>query len=116
MSKQDPILIWKVCVECGVPWHDIMGCEEFQILPVDEGYPDDITLHRSAKYKRWRQCLTLWFLISMLRSLFVFFWCGREFCYTCGEEYRAGQHSCICETFNSMPRVMTLTQSKKDLS
>ncbi|KAL0815357.1 hypothetical protein Bca101_071801 [Brassica carinata] len=38
--------IRKVCVDCGVHWHDSMSCEEFQILPVDERYPDDITLHR----------------------------------------------------------------------
>ncbi|KAG2314400.1 hypothetical protein Bca52824_017522 [Brassica carinata] len=30
-----------VCVDCGVPWHDSMSCEEFQILPVDERYPDE---------------------------------------------------------------------------
>ncbi|KAG2270377.1 hypothetical protein Bca52824_064932 [Brassica carinata] len=39
-------MIMKVCVDCGVHWHDSMSCEEFQILPVDERYPDDITLHR----------------------------------------------------------------------
>ena len=26
--------------DCGVPWHDSVSCEEFQILPVDERYPD----------------------------------------------------------------------------
>lgn len=28
-------------MDCGVPWHDSMSCEEFQILPVDERYPDE---------------------------------------------------------------------------
>ncbi|WZZ77556.1 hypothetical protein YC2023_098128 [Brassica napus] len=56
------------CVwDCGVPWHDSVSSEEFQILPVDERYPD--------------HCIT-WL------------------------EYREGQHSCTCDTFNSMPRVM----------
>ncbi|KAG2288104.1 hypothetical protein Bca52824_047708 [Brassica carinata] len=53
--------------DCGVPWHDSVSSEEFQILPVDERYPD--------------HCIT-WL------------------------EYREGQHSCTCDTFNSMPRVM----------
>ncbi|KAF3582763.1 hypothetical protein DY000_02033612 [Brassica cretica] len=56
-----------VCVDCGVPWHDSVSCEEFQILPVDERYPD--------------HCIA-WL------------------------EYREGQHSCTCDTFNLMPRVM----------
>lgn len=29
-----------VCVDCDVPWHDSVSFEEFQILPVDERYPD----------------------------------------------------------------------------
>ncbi|CAF1929608.1 unnamed protein product [Brassica napus] len=114
--KQPKVFLRKVCVDCGVHWHDSMSCEEFQILPVDERYPDDITLHRLARYKRWRQCLALWFLISMLRSLFVFLRCGHEFCYCYGAEYRQGQHSCTCDTFNSEQETVSASSDPTVLS
>jgi ribonuclease HI len=57
-----------VCVDCGVPWHASMSCEEFQILPVDERYPDDITLHRLARYKRWRRCQQCRIMIELAQG------------------------------------------------
>lgn len=57
-----------VCVDCGVPWHDSMSCEEFQFLPVDERYPDDITLHRLAMYKRWRRCQQCRIMIELAQG------------------------------------------------
>ncbi|KAF3603121.1 hypothetical protein F2Q69_00033537, partial [Brassica cretica] len=57
-----------VCVDCGVPWHDSMSCEEFQILPVDERYPDDITLHRLARYKRWKRCQQCRIMIELAQG------------------------------------------------
>ncbi|KAF8107626.1 hypothetical protein N665_0119s0087 [Sinapis alba] len=118
-----------VCVDCGVPWHDSMSCEEFQILPVDERYPDDITLHRLARYKRWRRCQQCRVMIELAQGCnHMTCRCGHEFCYCCGAEYREGHQSCTCafwdddeedqentiqeleqwpwDTFNSMPSVM----------
>ena len=49
------------------------------------------------------------FVVSYINvdiSLCVLCMCGHELCYCCGAEYREGQHSCTCDTFNSMPRVM----------
>ncbi|EOY27515.1 RING/U-box superfamily protein isoform 3 [Theobroma cacao] len=45
-----------ICVECGVPWHLSMSCEEYQNLPLEERDAADITLHRLAQNKRWRRC------------------------------------------------------------
>lgn len=45
-----------ICVECGVPWHSLMTCEEYQNLPLEERDAADITLHRLAQNKRWRRC------------------------------------------------------------
>jgi len=45
-----------ICVECGVPWHSSISCEEYQNLPLEERDAADITLHRLAQNKRWRRC------------------------------------------------------------
>lgn len=45
-----------ICVECGVPWHSSMNCEEYQNLPLEERDAADITLHRLAQTKRWKRC------------------------------------------------------------
>lgn len=45
-----------VCVDCGVPWHSSLSCEEYQNLPLDERDASDITLYRLAQNKRWRRC------------------------------------------------------------
>lgn len=45
-----------ICVECAVPWHSSMSCEEYQNLPLDERDAADVTLHRLALNERWRRC------------------------------------------------------------
>lgn len=45
-----------ICVDCVVPWHSSMSCEEYQNLPLEERDAADITLHRLAQNKRWRRC------------------------------------------------------------
>lgn len=45
-----------ICVDCGVPWHSSMTCEEYQNLPLEERDASDLTLHRLAQNKRWRRC------------------------------------------------------------
>ncbi|CAN8325292.1 unnamed protein product [Cochlearia groenlandica] len=86
-----------VCVDCGVPWHASMSCEEFQILPVDERHPDDITLHRLARYKRWRRCQHCRIMIELSQGCnHMTCRCGHQFCYCCGAEYREGHQTCTC--------------------
>ncbi|KAJ0017661.1 hypothetical protein Pint_11606 [Pistacia integerrima] len=45
-----------ICVDCGVPWHSSMNCEEYQNLPLEERDASDISLHQLAQNKRWRRC------------------------------------------------------------
>ncbi|KAJ0961669.1 hypothetical protein J5N97_000687 [Dioscorea zingiberensis] len=113
-----------ICVDCGVPWHSSMSCEEFQNLPLEERDSADITLHRLAQNKSWRRCQ------QCRRMIELYSRCGHEFCYACGAEYRDGQQTCQCafwdednpedlvtqsmqeseqwawETFNSLPMIM----------
>ncbi|XP_062012370.1 E3 ubiquitin-protein ligase RSL1 [Rosa rugosa] len=120
-----------ICVDCGVPWHSSMSCEEFQNLPLEERDSADITLHRLAQNKSWRRCQQCRRMIELTQGCYhMTCWCGHEFCYACGAEYRDGQQTCQCafwdednpedlvtqsmqeseqwawETFNSLPMIM----------
>ncbi|KAH9747466.1 RING-type domain-containing protein [Citrus sinensis] len=119
-----------ICVECGVPWHSSLSCEEYQNLPLEERDAGDITLHRLAQNKRWRRCQQCRRMIELTHGCYhMTCWCGHEFCYSCGAEYRDGQQTCQCafwdednseeltqsvheseqsawETFNSLPMIM----------
>jgi ribonuclease HI len=119
-----------ICVDCGVPWHSSISCEEYQSLPLEERDAADITLHRLAQNKRWRRCQQCRRMIELTQGCYhMTCWCGHEFCYSCGAEYRDGQQTCQCafwdeensedytqsmqeseqwawETFNSLPMIM----------
>lgn len=120
-----------ICLECGVPWHSSLTCEEYQDLPAEERDAEDITLHRLAANKRWRRCQQCRRMIELTQGCYhMTCWCGHEFCYSCGAEYREGQQTCQCafwdednsgdlvshsaqeseqwawETFNSLPMIM----------
>ncbi|XVE51692.1 hypothetical protein DITRI_Ditri02bG0062000 [Diplodiscus trichospermus] len=120
-----------ICVECGVPWHSSMSCEEYQNLPLEERDAADVTLHRLAQNKRWRRCQQCRRMIELTQGCYhMTCWCGHEFCYSCGAEYRDGQQTCQCafwdednsadlvshsvqeserwawETLNSLPMIM----------
>ncbi|THG17462.1 hypothetical protein TEA_006852 [Camellia sinensis var. sinensis] len=86
-----------ICVECGVPWHSSMSCEEYQNLPLDERDAADITLHRLAESNRWRRCQQCRRMIELIHGCYhMTCWCGHEFCYSCGAGYRDGQQTCQC--------------------
>ncbi|ESR61991.1 hypothetical protein CICLE_v10014925mg [Citrus x clementina] len=125
-----PVCERSICVECGVPWHSSLSCEEYQNLPLEERDAGDITLHRLAQNKRWRRCQQCRRMIELTHGCYhMTCWCGHEFCYSCGAEYRDGQQTCQCafwdednseeltqsvheseqsawETFNSLPMIM----------
>ena len=44
------------CARCMVPWHDGVGCEEFQELGEHERGREDVMLRRLAGAKRWQRC------------------------------------------------------------
>ncbi|KAF5729191.1 hypothetical protein HS088_TW21G01350 [Tripterygium wilfordii] len=120
-----------ICVECGVPWHSSMSCEEYQCLPLEERDAADITLHRLAQNQRWRRCQQCRRMIELAQGCYhMTCLCRHEFCYSCGAEYRNGQQTCQCafwddnnsedlvshsvqeseqwawEAFNSLPMIM----------
>ncbi|OVA08011.1 zinc finger protein [Macleaya cordata] len=86
-----------ICVDCGVPWHSSMSCEEYQNLPIEERDAGDLTLHRLAQNKKWRRCQQCRRMIELTQGCYhMTCWCGHEFCYSCGAEYRDGQQTCQC--------------------
>ncbi|XP_061366920.1 E3 ubiquitin-protein ligase RSL1-like [Gastrolobium bilobum] len=130
-----------ICVECEVPWHSSMSCEEYQNLPEDERDASDITLHRLAQNKRWKRCQQCRTMIELTQGCYhMTCRCGHEFCYSCGAEYRDGQQTCqcafwdennsedsvtnslqeseqlACETFNSFSMIMDDTYSDQEWS
>lgn len=85
------------CADCCVPWHSSMSCEEYQNLPADERNSDDVTLHRLAQNRQWRRCQECRRMIELTQGCFhMTCWCGHEFCYACGAEYRNKQQTCQC--------------------
>ncbi|XP_059625105.1 E3 ubiquitin-protein ligase RSL1-like [Cornus florida] len=92
-----PVCQQFICIECGVPWHSSMSCEEYQNLPLEERDAGDITLHRLAQNKRWMRCQQCRGMIELLHGRYhMTCWCGQEFCYSCGAEYQDGQQTCLC--------------------
>ena len=59
-----------ICVECQVPWHSSVSCEEFQNIPLEERDTADITLHRLAQNKRWRRCQECHRMIELTQGCF----------------------------------------------
>lgn len=118
------------CIKCGVPWHSSMSCEECQNLPLEERDIEDLTMHRIAQNNRWRRCQQCRRMIELTQGCYhMTCWCGHEFCYPCGAEYRDGQQTCQCtfwdednsedlvaqsqeseqwawDSFNSLPMIM----------
>ncbi|WOK95830.1 hypothetical protein Cni_G04537 [Canna indica] len=45
-----------VCVQCKVPWHEGMSCEEFRKLGEDEREREDLMLRELASKKKWQRC------------------------------------------------------------
>lgn len=86
-----------ICVDCGVPWHSSMTCEEYQNLPLEERDSSYSTLHHLAHNRRWRRCQQCQRMIEIAHGTYhVECWCGYDFCYSCGAEYRDGQQTCRC--------------------
>lgn len=86
-----------ICINCGVPWHIMMGCDEYQSLPAEERDAGDLSLHRLAQNNRWRRCQRCRRMIELTQGCFhMTCWCGHEFCYSCGADYASGVQTCQC--------------------
>ncbi|XP_047963589.1 E3 ubiquitin-protein ligase RSL1-like [Salvia hispanica] len=92
-----PVCQGFICVDCEVPWHSSMTCDEYQRLPLEDRDASDLTLHRLARNKRWRRCVQCRTVIELAHGCYhMTCWCGHEFCYSCGADYRDGLQTCHC--------------------
>ncbi|XP_072988107.1 E3 ubiquitin-protein ligase RSL1 [Typha latifolia] len=90
-----------ICISCGVPWHTMMTCNEYQSLPAEERDAGDMSLHLLAQNNRWRRCQQCRRMIELTQGCYhMTCWCGHEFCYSCGSEYRNGLQTCQCAFWN----------------
>ncbi|XP_021739797.1 uncharacterized protein LOC110706209 [Chenopodium quinoa] len=92
-----PVCQRSICVNCGVPSHNSLTCGEYQDLPLDERGSSDLSLHCLAQDRGWRHCQQCRRMIDLAQGCYhMTCWCGHEFCYSCGAEYREGQQTCQC--------------------
>ncbi|XP_068654570.1 E3 ubiquitin-protein ligase RSL1-like isoform X1 [Aristolochia californica] len=92
-----------ICANCGVPWHSSMTCEEYQSLPIEDRDAGNITLQRLAQNQRWKRCQECRRMIELAQGCYhITCWCGHEFCYSCGAEYRDGQCTCQCAFWDDL--------------
>ncbi|XP_072951136.1 E3 ubiquitin-protein ligase RSL1-like [Typha angustifolia] len=77
------------CISCNVPWHTSMACDERGVR--------EMSSHNLAQNNRWRHCEECGRMIELTEGCYYMAcWCGHEFCYSCGAEYRNGVQSCQC--------------------
>ncbi|KAL8143184.1 hypothetical protein V2J09_016216 [Rumex salicifolius] len=87
-----------ICIDCRVPWHTSLNCEEYQNLPLDQRDAMDITF---AQDRQWRHCPQCSRMIELTQGCYhITCGCTHEFCYSCGAEYRDGQQGCQCPNWD----------------
>ncbi|KAK4765294.1 hypothetical protein SAY86_026384 [Trapa natans] len=84
------------CVECNVPWHKNMTCQEYKKkhpLP-----PSDVLgLKQLAEKNLWRQCIKCNHMIELSEGCYhMTCRCGYEFCYNCGAQWKDKAATCEC--------------------
>ncbi|CAA0836917.1 RING/U-box superfamily protein [Striga hermonthica] len=81
------------CVQCKVPWHFGISCDDFRKLRADERGSEDIMLVNLAKNMRWMRCPKCRFYVEKSEGcLFMKCRCGHGFCYNCGAPLK--EHYC----------------------
>ncbi|KAK4441151.1 hypothetical protein Salat_0450000 [Sesamum alatum] len=93
------------CINCKVPWHSNMSCEDFKRLnpyPCDE----DKKLKSLATENLWRQCSKCNHMVSLAAGCYhIYCRCGHEFCYTCGAEWKNKKATCNCPLWEPHPEL-----------
>lgn len=91
---------WRLfCVQCKVPWHAGVECQEFQGLKEGEREREDIMLKKLAESQRWKRCPKCSFYVQKVDGCaFVKCRCRAEFCYRCGAEAKVSHYcqNCRC--------------------
>lgn len=104
-----------ICLDCGVPWHSSMSCEEYRNLPVEDRDAGDMTLHRLAQNNKWRRCQECRRMIELTQGCYhMTCWCGHEFCYSCGAEYNEGHQTCQCAFWDEESLDIPVIQTNQD--
>ncbi|KAJ8484342.1 hypothetical protein OPV22_016827 [Ensete ventricosum] len=83
---------------------------KYQNLPAAERDAENNRLHhleQNARRRRCRQCSRM--LVVTHGGSHMTWWCGHEFCYSCGAEYRNGIQTCHCALWgeNSLEPAVT---------
>ncbi|KAF2916218.1 hypothetical protein DAI22_09g101400 [Oryza sativa Japonica Group] len=83
------------CARCMVPWHDGVGCEEFQELGEDERGREDVMVRRLAGRERWQRCPQCRMYVEKSEGcMFMKCRCGYCFCYACASPMSKELHYC----------------------
>ncbi|KAI3427690.1 uncharacterized protein J3R85_009261 [Psidium guajava] len=84
------------CVDCKVPWHYNMSCNEYQrSIPIAAA--GDAQLKSLASKRLWRECAKCKNLVELAEGCYhITCRCGHEFCYTCGAEWKKKRATCSC--------------------
>lgn len=89
------------CVECRVPWHVLMSCQQYQQLPPSLRDAQDAKLYQLAAHKNWQRCKKCRRMIELAEGCFhMTCRCGYEFCYLCGEPWKNKRQSCRCRLWD----------------
>ncbi|KAL2620015.1 hypothetical protein R1flu_000220 [Riccia fluitans] len=80
------------CLECQVPWHSNLTCEEYECFSDDE--KSDLLLIRGlAKDNNWQRCACGHLVERNQGCNHMKCRCGKEFCYICGDAW-SHHHTC----------------------
>ncbi|WOL15393.1 E3 ubiquitin-protein ligase [Canna indica] len=107
-----------ICIDCQAPWHSMMTCDEYQNLTSPERDARNISVHEVSQ-NRHRRCEQCRQMIELTDGGYrVTCWCGHEFCFMCGTEYRNGVQTCHCVSWgdnNLEPSAMPSSQGSDQL-
>ncbi|KAG6555635.1 hypothetical protein Mapa_002871 [Marchantia paleacea] len=89
------------CVECQVPWHADMSCEDYHNLPPDGRDAADIKLYKLASNQNWQRCKKCRRMIELDQGCYhMTCRCGHEFCYKCGAPWVDKHATCKCKLWD----------------
>lgn len=84
------------CIECRVPWHIGISCQEYQ-RRAPQLHSVDAKFHLLAKNSRWKRCIKCKHMIELAEGCnHMTCRCGFEFCYVCGAEWKNKKATCNC--------------------
>ncbi|XP_047309969.1 E3 ubiquitin-protein ligase RSL1-like [Impatiens glandulifera] len=76
------------CVQCRVPFHVGIECDEFLKLDKDERGLGDLMVRELAAKNKWRRCPNCRFYVEKKEGcLHITCRCGFQFCYACGANW-----------------------------